>query len=37
VELGRNGRVLAERKKEEKERFRKYFFEQISDASMMPL
>ena len=37
VELGKNGKVLAERNKEEKERFREYLLEQISDASMMTL
>ena len=37
VELGKNGKVLAERNKEEKERFREYLLEQIPDASMMTL
>jgi len=37
VELGKNGKVLAERNKEEKERFREYLLEEIPDASMLPL
>lgn len=37
VELGKNGKVLAARNKEEKERFREYLLEQIPNASMMTL
>lgn len=37
VELGKNGKVLAERNREEKERFREYLLEQIPNASMMTL
>lgn len=37
VELGKNGKVLAKRNREEKERFREYLLEQIPDASMMTL
>jgi DNA invertase Pin-like site-specific DNA recombinase len=37
VELGKNGKVLAERNREAKERFRDYLLEQIPDASMLPL
>jgi DNA invertase Pin-like site-specific DNA recombinase len=37
VELGKNGKVLAARNREEKERFREYLLEQIPDASMMTL
>jgi DNA invertase Pin-like site-specific DNA recombinase len=37
VELGKNGRVLAERNREEKERFREYLLEKIPNASMMTL
>jgi len=37
VELGKNGKVLAERNKEKKERFREHLLEQIPDASMLPL
>ena len=35
VELGKNGRMLAERNKEERERFRSELLEQIPDASML--
>jgi len=37
VELGKNGKVLAENNKEKKERFRAYLLEQIPDASILPL
>jgi DNA invertase Pin-like site-specific DNA recombinase len=37
VELGKNGKVLAARNKEEKERFKEYLLEQIPNASMMTL
>ena len=37
VVLGRNGRLLAERNKEERERFRGELLEQIPDASMFTL
>jgi DNA invertase Pin-like site-specific DNA recombinase len=37
VELGKNGKVLAERNREEKERFKEYLLEQIPNASMMTL
>ncbi len=37
VELGKNGKVLAARNREEKERFKEYLLEQIPNASMMTL
>ena len=37
VELGKNGKVLAERNKAEWERFREYLFERIPDASTLSL
>ena len=37
VELGKNGKVLAERNKEEKELFKEYLLEQVPNASMMTL
>jgi len=37
VELGKNGKVLAERNREEKECFREYLLGQIPNASMMTL
>lgn len=37
VELGKNGKLLAERNREERERFKEYLLEQIPNASMMTL